>query len=122
MELARFYAVSVTAGIVEETLWRGLVIWYFSQFLPLWVAALISLVGFALAHAYQGIENVPKIGLVSALFVALFLLSGSLWLPMVMHAAVDIVQGRLAYNIMRRTSDYKPQKDEDDQPAASGVP
>jgi len=102
-ELGRFYGLSLTAGIVEETLWRGFMIWYFSQFLPLWVAALISVIGFGLAHAYQGIENLPKVTLVGALFTGLFLLTGSLWLPMLLHAAVDILQGRLAYDVIRRS-------------------
>jgi len=101
-ELGRFYALSVTAGIVEEVLWRGFLIWYLSQFMPLWVAALVSGVGFGLAHAYQGAINLPKIALVGTVFAGLYLLSGSLWLPMVLHAALDILQGRLAYEVVNR--------------------
>ena len=101
-ELARFYGLAVTAGIVEEVLWRGFLIWYLSQFMPLWAAALASAVGFGLAHAYQGIANLPQITLVGAVFAALYVLSGSLWLPMVLHAAVDILQGRLAYVVVNR--------------------
>ena len=41
--------------------------------------------------------------LVTAVFALLFLLTGSLWLPMILHAAVDILQGRAAYEIMRRS-------------------
>jgi membrane protease YdiL (CAAX protease family) len=101
-ELARFYGLSVTAGIVEEALWRGFLIWYFSQFMPLWVAAVVSGIGFGLAHAYQGFSNLPKIIVVGTVFAALFILSGSLWLPMILHAAVDILQGRLAYDVLTR--------------------
>ena len=32
-ELARFNLLSLTAGIVEETLWRGFLFWYLSQVL-----------------------------------------------------------------------------------------
>ena len=77
-------------------------IWYFSLFLPLWLAALISAIGFGLAHAYQGIENLPKVTIVGFAFTGLYLLTGSLLLPMVLHAAVDVLQGRLAYTAMRR--------------------
>lgn len=101
-ELARFYGLAVTAGIVEETLWRGYLIWYLQQFMPLWVAALLTTLGFALAHAYQGLANLPQITAVSAALVALYLLSGSLLFPIVLHAAVDILQGRLGYDVMRR--------------------
>ena len=101
-ELLRFYMLSITAGIVEETLWRGFLIWYLAQFMPLWAAAVISAVGFGIAHGYQGVANVPKVMLVGAVFSGLYILSGSLWLPMILHAAVDLLQGRLAYDVLRR--------------------
>lgn len=103
-ELARFNFLSVSAGIVEETLWRGYLIWYLSQIMPVWVAAVISAVGFGIAHGYQGLANVPRITLVGALFTGLFVLTGSLWLPMILHSAVDLLQGRLAYDVLRRMS------------------
>jgi len=76
--------------------------------MPLWAAALVSTVGFGLAHAYQGLSQLPKITLVGGVFAGLYLLSGSIWLPMLLHAAVDILQGRLAYEAIHRTdsADY----------------
>lgn len=103
-ELVRFYGLAVTAGIVEEILWRGFMIWYLNQFMPLWAAALISTIGFALAHAYQGLANLPQITAVSAALAALYLLSGTIWLPIILHAAVDILQGRLGYDVMFRST------------------
>jgi len=108
-ELNRFYGVSLTAGIVEETLWRGFLIWYLGQFMPLWLAASLSAVGFGVAHAYQGIDNLPRITLVGAVFTAIYLLTGSLWLPMVLHAAVDVIQGRLGYEVIHRTDFGAPE-------------
>jgi membrane protease YdiL (CAAX protease family) len=102
-ELARFYGLSITAGIVEEILWRGFLIWYFSQFMPLWAAALLSTIGFGLAHAYQGPAQLPHITAVGAAFTVLYLITGSIWLPIILHAAVDILQGRLAYDVMYRS-------------------
>ena len=113
-ELARFYALSLTAGIVEETLWRGFMIWYFSQFMPVWLAALISVLGFGIAHAYQGVANLPKVTLVGAVFAGLYLLSGSLWLSIILHAAVDILQGRAAYEVIRRDDMNKPEDTDTD--------
>jgi membrane protease YdiL (CAAX protease family) len=103
-ELARFYGLSVTAGIVEEILWRGFLIWYLSQFMPVWAAALISAIGFGLAHAYQGFRQVPQITVVGAALAGLYLVSGSVWLPIVLHIAVDVLQGRMAYDVMYRTT------------------
>ena len=101
-ELARFNMLSLTAGIVEETLWRGFLFWYLGHVMPLWTAAIISAVGFGLAHSYQGLINVPRVAMIGAVFSGLYLLTGSLWLPIILHAAVDLLQGRLAYDVMRR--------------------
>lgn len=101
-ELARFNILSVTAGIVEETLWRGFLIWYLSQFMPVWAAAILSAVGFGIAHGYQGLAKVPRITVVGSIFAGLYLLTGSLWLPIILHAAVDLLQGRLAHDVLRR--------------------
>ena len=103
-ELARFNVLSLTAGIVEETLWRGFLFWYLGLIMPLWVAAVISAVGFGLAHSYQGLANVPRVVLAGTVLSGLYLLTGSLWLPMILHAAVDLLQGRLAYEVLRRNA------------------
>ena len=103
-ELARFYGLSITAGIVEEVLWRGFLIWYLSQFMPVWGAALISTIGFGLAHAYQGLRQVPQIMIVGAAFASLYLLTGSVWLAIILHIAVDVLQGRMGYDVMHRSN------------------
>jgi len=100
-ELSRFSALSITAGIVEETIWRGFLIWYLAQAMPVWAAAILSTIGFGLAHAYQGASSLPKVILVGAAFTLLYLLTGSLWLPMVLHAFFDIAQGRAAFEVIR---------------------
>ena len=107
-ELGRFYAVSVTAGVVEETLWRGFLIWYLAHVMPVWAAAVVSAVGFGVAHAYQGKKNVPKIAAVGAVFVIVYLVSGSLLLPIVLHAAVDLFQGRTAYEVVNHPEFNNP--------------
>ncbi|MCZ6808976.1 MAG: CPBP family intramembrane metalloprotease, partial [Proteobacteria bacterium] len=120
-ELARFYGLSITAGIVEEILWRGFLIWYLGQFMPLWVAALLSVIGFGLAHAYQGIAHLPQVTAVGAAFTGLYLLSGSIWLPVILHAAVDILQGRLAYNVIYRSLTGSGSSTSDDAAGSMGM-
>ena len=83
-------------------LWRGYLIWFLNQYLPLWAAALISTLGFGVAHAYQGAQSIAKITVVGAVFTVIFILSGSLWLPIILHAAVDLLQGRMAYTVITR--------------------
>ena len=104
-ELGRWYAVSLTAGIVEEIVWRGFLMWYSVQFMPLWAAAVFNAVVFGLGHSYQGISNIPKVTLAGAAFVGLYLLTGSLWLPIVLHAAADAIQGKTMYEVFRRDND-----------------
>ena len=118
-ELGRFYGLSLTAGIVEEVVWRGFVIWYLALFMSVWAAAAISAIAFGLAHAYQGVRNLPQITLVGAAFSLLFVLSGSVWLPMIFHAAVDMFQGRLAYEVVNRTNGNRTPTD--DAPAAASA-
>lgn len=101
-ELARFYGLSLTAGIVEEILWRGFMFWYLGQFMPLAAAATVSTIAFALAHLYQGWSQLPAITLVAAALAGLYILTGSVWLPIVLHIAIDILQGRLAYEVVQR--------------------
>ena len=104
-ELRLFFLVAITAGVVEELFWRGFLFWYLEQSLPRVTTAILITVGFGLAHAYQGWRNVPKITLVGAAFTLLYLLSGSLWPSVVLHAAVDIIQGQTAFEVLRRGGD-----------------
>ena len=52
-ELRYYYATSVTAGIVEEVLYRAFAIWYLTHFMPVWLAAIVSSIFFGAAHLYS---------------------------------------------------------------------
>jgi membrane protease YdiL (CAAX protease family) len=100
-ELTRFSLVSVTAGICEEALFRGFVLWYLTALVPIIPALLLNAALFGMAHAYQGAKGVLQTGLVGLGLVLLYLLSRSLWVPMVVHAFVDLNSGLLAYAFLR---------------------
>jgi len=61
-------------------------------------------VGFGLARSYQGVTQVPKVIAVGAVFTVLYLMTGSIWVPMILHASLDILQGRLVYEAVRHPS------------------
>lgn len=83
----------ITAGICEETLYRGFLLHYLHTFpwaLNLTLALLISSVIFGLAHLYGGIGGVIGSAIAGFIFGLLFILTGSLLLPMILHAALDL--------------------------------
>lgn len=88
-----FAVVSITAGICEEVLYRGFLIRYFSDgpwHLNLALALLISSIFFGLAHGYQGLSGIITTGCFGAFMAIVFFITGSLWLPMILHAFLDL--------------------------------
>lgn len=92
-ELRAFFGLSVTAGVVEELLYRGFALWALSLWMPLWLAVLLSSLAFGLAHGYQGAGGMLRTGALGLVFALMFLASGSIWVPIVLHVLVDVVQG-----------------------------
>ena len=99
-ELDSFMRVSVTAGICEEVLYRGFLAWFFAQWMPFWLAMMLSGVVFGLAHAYQGRVGVLKTGLIGIAFGGLTLLSQSIVPAILLHIAVDALNGQLGYFVI----------------------
>ena len=99
-ELRRFVALSITAGICEELLFRGFLITYFQLDMPFVAAILLSAMFFGFAHAYQGPRGIVTTGLVGAAMGGLYALTGSLWVPMLVHAAIDIGSGVLVHRVL----------------------
>jgi len=103
-ELRTFYAVSITAGICEEIIYRGFMIAYLMAFgMPFWAAGLVSSVAFGFAHAYQGPTGIVKTATVGATMALLYGLTGSLWAPIVAHAVMDLAAGRLTFTLLNDT-------------------
>lgn len=91
-ERALFAVVSITAGICEETLYRGFLYHYFRDtwHLGLLIAVVASSLVFGLAHGYQGLTGIAGTGLIGGLLAVLYLGTGSLLVPMVFHAVMDL--------------------------------
>ncbi|MGC1620176.1 MAG: CPBP family intramembrane glutamic endopeptidase [Candidatus Acidiferrum sp.] len=97
IELTLWIALSVTAGICEETIFRG---YLQRQFMALTQSApagiLLSAAAFGAAHAYQGFRMVILIGLYGAMFGILAYWRGSVRPGMIAHAWNDSLNGVLA--------------------------
>ncbi len=82
----------MTAGICEEVLYRGLLIALAVDLLGLSVlgAAILAVAIFAVAHVYQGLSGMLGTGLLGAVLAALYVTTGSLLLPIIVHALIDL--------------------------------
>jgi membrane protease YdiL (CAAX protease family) len=98
VEILVWIAVSVTAGFVEELVFRG---YLMTQLRALsgnvWVANAGQAIVFGVMHGYQGMTNVAVIAVLALLFGALAIWRKSLLPGMVSHAASDIWGGWLKH-------------------------
>lgn len=88
-----FTLVSITAGICEEVLYRGFFLVVVAALAPSLGDPLLVLAGglaFGLAHFYQGVTGVVSTAVLGGAFSYLFLATGSLLLPVVLHALIDL--------------------------------
>jgi membrane protease YdiL (CAAX protease family) len=95
-----FVGLSLTAGVCEEFLYRGFLMWLLQQWLGLGWAALISVIVFGAAHAYQG-KDVVRPTLVGAVLQGIALLTASILPGILMHAIVDVMSGTSGYLLLR---------------------
>lgn len=96
MQMAMWIALSITAGICEETIFRG---YLQRQFIALMknapVGIVLSAAAFGAAHAYQGLRMVVLIGLYGAMFGILAHWRKSVRPGMIAHAWQDSFSGVL---------------------------
>ncbi|MES0835080.1 type II CAAX prenyl endopeptidase Rce1 family protein [Nocardiopsis tropica] len=90
-ERAMAGGVAVTGGVFGELLYRGLFIALVAGLgAPLWMAAVLSVALFSAAHLYQGWWGLVSAGTSGTLFTVLYLGTGSIWVPVVVHVALDL--------------------------------
>ncbi len=93
-ERRTWVAVALTAGICEELLFRGFLLFYFAHFfpaLPQWGAIGISSATFGVAHAYQGGKGVLRTGLLGLVLAFVYVATGSLLPSMALHTLIDVL-------------------------------
>jgi membrane protease YdiL (CAAX protease family) len=88
-----FAALSLSAGVCEEVIFRGFLIRYFDGLFghpllvwPILAAALV----FGLDHGYQGWAGMLLTTVMALVLSALYYGFGALWLPMLLHALIDL--------------------------------
>lgn len=96
--------VSISAGITEEILYRGFLVFFLTynfECISIWVAIVISAVIFGLGHTYQGMQGVAKTTLVGVYFGLLYIGFGSIIPTMIIHTFADWISKDL-----NQTGDY----------------
>jgi uncharacterized protein len=107
-DLTGFVALSLTAGVCEEILFRGVLPWYLAGYLGQWGAHGAAVVVFGAAHLFLGAGGAVRALLTGAVLAALYLWSGSLVPSIVLHALVDISSGWMAYEVLRERTVEAP--------------
>ena len=103
-----FGLVSVTAGVCEEILYRGLLLAVLSPVVGTWPAVLLSSLIFGLGHAYQGASGIIKTTVIGLVMALLAVFSGSLFVPMLLHAVIDLTSGRMMGAALREVPATRP--------------
>jgi uncharacterized protein len=110
-EMRGFAWVSVTAGICEELLYRGFILWYLGALLPGGWAIAAAVAVFGVGHAYQGVRGVLMTATAGGIALAVYLWTGSLLAPIVMHATVDLANGFIGYRALGMHGETMPADD-----------
>ncbi len=84
--------VSLSAAVCEELLYRGLLIFIITYFIPdvnVYICILIASLIFGISHAYQGVTGVLKTSLYGLLLSMLYVSTGSILLGILIHFLTD---------------------------------
>ena len=101
-EYRRFVCLSVTAGICEELLYRGFLVWALQYWIGLGWAAAVSVILFGAAHAYQG-KDVVRPTVAGVVLQGIALLTQSILPGMLVHAMLDVMSGASGHTLLRES-------------------
>ena len=78
-----------------EILYRGALMFYFTPFIGVIPAMIAAGVVYTIDHGSDDLKGFVLTYIVAFFFLALFVLSGSLWGPIILHVAIPVVAGYL---------------------------
>ena len=102
-----FVALSVTAGVCEELLYRGFLVWLLQPWIGLGWAAMVSVIVFGAGHAYQG-KDVVRPTVVGMMLQGIALLTRSILPCILVHALLDVMGGTAGYLVLRGSTAEAP--------------
>ena len=87
-----FSLLSLSAGICEEIIFRGFLVFILQAIFPdfsIFLVVLITSAVFGIFHLYQGLQGVIKTGIFGAFLMCLVLVTDSLIIAMLLHFLLD---------------------------------
>ena len=105
-ELYHFMFLAIAAGIGEEIIFRGYLInyllhWTGNDMTGVLIACFFSSTLFAMLHGYQGPVSIVKIFFLALLFSAIFVLTHSLLIIVLIHIIIDILSGIVGIMVLK---------------------
>lgn len=96
-EARAFQLLAVSAGVCEEVVYRGFMLWFVTAWIGLWPAVIVSSLIFGAAHLYLGRKHVIRTSIVGLVLALIAVGSASLWPGIVLHAFIDLYGGDLGF-------------------------
>lgn len=107
VEYRWFVVLSVTAGVCEELLYRGFLVWLLQPWIGLGWAAMVSVIVFGAGHAYQG-KDVVRPTVAGMVLQGIALLTRSILPCILVHAILDVMGGTAGYLVLRGATAEAP--------------
>jgi uncharacterized protein len=98
LALARIFVFFLSAAALEEVLYRGLLLRFFSSIVGTWGALLLSAAIFGGTHAFNTgatVAGVLSTAIAGVLLGAIFVITRRLWIPITTHAGWNFAQGSI---------------------------
>ena len=101
-------AALIPVVILEELLFRSLLIGGFSPLLPAWLLVILTSLVFGALHLPQGAWGIVGASIAGAIFGLLFLFEHSVLAPMVAHYVANLLQIMLVFRLLDGPHSSKP--------------
>lgn len=99
-EARAFMVLSLTAGVCEELVYRGFLVWVLQPYVGVVGAMALGVALFAVGHAYQGKRGILKTAAAGVVMSLIVIGAGWLIPAMVVHAIIDLNAGMLGYAVL----------------------
>jgi len=93
---------SVIAGVCEELIFRAYLFTLLESHLGMVSGMLLSSLIFGFWHLYLGWQEVIRTSIMGAVFCGIYIFTGNIILPILVHVFVDVYSGLMSYFAMRK--------------------